>query len=111
MSDELIPEVVEEAVEAAERKPKPRRKKEELIVVEHDGLGEESPLYKCLDEAAKNLARDGTLIVSVPKELAGDVLSSWLLAHGFELTSLNVLTNPHIKERRGRSGWICRPRS
>jgi hypothetical protein len=68
-------------------------------------------LYKCLDEAIKNLARDGTLIVSVPKELAGDVLSSWLLSHGFELTSLNVLTNPHIKERRGRSGWICRPRS
>lgn len=107
MPDELIPEVVEETAEPVERKPKHRRKKETLIVIEHDG--EESPLYEHLDEAAKNLARDGTLIVSVPQEMAG--VSSWLLSHGFELTSLNVLTNPHIKERRGRSGWICRPRS
>jgi len=103
MSDELTPEVVEEVAE----KKRPRRVKEALIVVEHDG--EESPLYEHLEEAARNLAKNGTLIVSVPKEMTG--LSSWLLSHGFELTSLNVLTNPHIQERRGRSGWICRPRS
>ena len=103
MSDELVPEVVEEAAE----KKRTRRVKEALIVIEHEM--EEPLLYERLDEAAKNLARDGTLIVSVPKEMAG--VSSWLLSHGFELTSLNVLTNPHIQERRGRSGWICHPRS
>ncbi len=108
MSDELVLEVVEEVAEPTERK-RPRRKKEALIVIEHGMEG--SLLYERLDEAAKNLAGDGTLIVSVPQELAGDVLSSWLLSHGFELTSLNILTNPHIRERRGRSGWICHPRS
>jgi hypothetical protein len=107
MSDELVPEVVEEVAE----KKRPRRVKEALIVVEHDG--EESPLYERLDEAAKNLAKDGTLIVSVPKEMTGDSLTSWLRSHGFELTPLNIWTNPHLEDNDGRtrSGWICRPKS
>jgi hypothetical protein len=107
MSDELVPEVVEEIAP----KKRPRRKKEALIVVEHDG--EESPLYERLDEAAKNLAKDGTLIVSVPRELDGDSLTSWLRSHGFDLTPLNIWTNPHLENNDGRrrSGWTCRRKS
>jgi hypothetical protein len=107
MSDELVPEVVEEVAE----KKRPRRVKEALIVIEH-GL-EESLLYERLEEAAGKLAKNGELIVSVPKALDGDSLTSWLRSHGFELTPLNIWTNPHLKDNDGRrrSGWICRPRS
>lgn len=107
MSDELVPEVVEEAV----KKKRPRRKKEALIVIEH-GM-EEQLLYERLEEAAGKLARNGELIVSVPRELDGDSLTAWLRSHGFELTPLNIWTNPHLKDNDGRrrSGWICRPKN
>ena len=107
MSDELIPEVVEETAP----KKRTRRKKEALIVIEH-GM-EEPLLYKRLEEAAGKLAKNGELIVSVPKEVTGDSLTSWLRSHGFELTPLNIWTNPHLEynDGRTRSGWICRPKS
>ena len=70
MSDELVPEVVEETVP----KKRTRRVKEALIVIEH---GTDEPLlYERLDEAAKNLARNGELIVSVPRDLDGDSLNA-----------------------------------
>ena len=107
MSDELVPEVVKEATE----KKRPRRVKEALIVIEH---GPDEPLlYERLEEAARTLARNGELIVSVPKEVTGDSLTSWLKSHSFELTPLNIWTNPHLEDNNGRrrSGWICRPKS
>jgi hypothetical protein len=85
MSDELAPEVVEEATE----KKRTRRKKEALIVIEH-GL-EEPLLYERLEEAVGKLAKNGELIVSVPKELDGDSLTSWLRSHGFDLTPLKSI--------------------
>ena len=110
MSDELIPELVEETAEPAEKK-RPRRVKEALIVIEHSM--EEPLLYERLEEAAGKLARNGELILSVPKEMTGDSLTSWLRSHGFDLTPLNIWTNPHLENHDGRrrSGWICRRRS
>ena len=107
MSDELVPEVVEEAAE----KKRTRRKNEALIVVEHDM--EEPLLYERLEEAAGKLAKNGELIVSVPKALNGDSLTSWLKAHNLDLSPLNIWTNPHLESNDGRrrSGWICRPKS
>ncbi len=70
MSDELITEVVEEVA----KKKRTRRKKEALIVIEH-GM-EEPLLYERLEEADKTLAKNGELIVSVPKALDGDSLTS-----------------------------------
>jgi hypothetical protein len=107
MSDELVPEVVEEVAE----KKRTRRKKEALIVIEH-GM-EEPLLYERLEEAAAKLAKNGELIVSVPSELDGDSLTAWLRSHGFDLTPLNIWTNPLLEDNDGRrrSGWICRPRS
>jgi len=104
MSDELVPEVVEETAP----KKRTRRVKEALIVIEH-GM-DEPLLYERLDEAAKNLARNGELIVSVPKVLDGDSLTAWLGSHG---SPLNIWTNPHLEDNDGRrrSGWICRPKS
>jgi hypothetical protein len=109
MSDGLFPEVVEEVAE----KKRTRRKKEALIVIEHGLEIEEPLLYERLEEAAGKLAKNGELIVSVPKELDGDSLTSWLRSHGFDLTPLNIWTNPHLEDNDGRrrSGWICRPRS
>jgi len=107
MSDELVPEVVEEVVE----KKRTRRVKEALIVIEQ-GM-EEPLLYERLEEAAGTLAKNGELIVSVQKEVTGDSLTSWLRSHGFDLTPLNIWTNPHLEDNDGRTraGWICRPRS
>jgi len=107
MSDELVPEVIEEVAE----KKRTRRVKEALIVIEH-GLGEPL-LYERLEEADKRLAKNGELIVSVPRALDGDSLTAWLRSHGFDLTPLNTWTNPHLKNNDGRhrSGWICRPSS
>ena len=107
MSEELVPEVIEETAE----KKRPRRKKEALIVIEH--AMEEPLLYERLEEASGTLARNGELIVSVPKEVTGDSLTSWLRSHGFDLTPLNIWTNPHLEDNDGRrrSGWICRPKS
>ena len=103
MSEELVPEVVE--------KRRPRRRKEALIVIEH-GV-EEPQLYERLEEVAGKLTRNGELIVSVPKEVTGDSLTSWFRSHGFDLTPLNVWTNPYLGDNDGRrrSGWICRPKS
>jgi hypothetical protein len=110
MSDELIHEVVEEAPEPVEKK-RIRRKKQSLIVIEH-GM-EELLLFERLEEAAGKLAKNGELIVSVPKELDGDSLTSWLRSHGFDLTPLNIWTNFHLEDNNGRrrSGWICRRKS
>jgi hypothetical protein len=86
MSDELAPEVVEEATE----KKRTRRKKEALIVIEH-GL-EEPLLYERLEEAVGKLAKNGEADrVSVPKALDGDSLTSWLRSHGFDLTPLKSI--------------------
>jgi hypothetical protein len=107
MSDELVPEVVGEVV----GKKRPRRVKEALILIEH---GLEGPLrYERLEEAAGKLARNGELIVSVPRDLDGDSFSSWLRSHGFDLTPLNISTNPHLEDNDGRrrTGWVCRARS
>jgi hypothetical protein len=103
MSDELVPEIVEPV-----EKKRTRRKKEALIVIEHDM--EEPLLYERLEEAAGKLAKNGELIVSVPKALDGDSLTAWLRSHGFDLTPLNIWTNPHLEDNDGRrrSGWICR---
>jgi hypothetical protein len=110
MSDELIHEVVEEAPEPVEKK-RIRRKKQSLIVIEH--VTEESLLYERLEETVGKLTKNGELIVSIPNELNGDSLTSWLRSHGFELTPLNIWTNPHLEDNNGRrrSGWICRPKS
>ena len=107
MSDELVPEVVEEVVQ----KKRTRRVKEALIVIEH-GL-EEPLLYERLEEAAGKLAKNGELIVSVPRDLDCDSLTSWLRSHSFDVMPLNIWTNPHLEDNYGRrrAGWICRTRS
>jgi hypothetical protein len=107
MSEELVPAVVEEAVE----KKRPRRVKQALIVIEH-GM-EEPLLYERLEKAAGKLAKNGELIVSVPRELVADSLTAWLRSRGYELAPLNIWTNPHLEENDGRTraGWICRPKS
>ena len=101
----MNPEVFEEA-------PKPRKpRKQELVVVEYFGDGEE--LVGEIEKAVERVARDGVLIVSVPKAMADETLASRIEGRGFYLTTLNILTNPALESNDGRTraGWICRRRS
>ena len=92
-----------------EEAPKPKKiRKQDLVVVEYFGDGDD--LAGEVEAASKKVARDGVLIVSVPKAMADDTLFDLLKDRGFDLTTLNVLTNPALESNDGRTraGWICR---
>lgn len=83
-------------------KPK-KSKKEDFIVIEHDGDAESLAL--AIDDAVSRLAHDGTLLVTYPKSLKFD-----MSAYKLELYKVNIWTNPHLSNTDGRkrTGWICK---
>jgi hypothetical protein len=109
MSDVIKNEAVVE--EEAPKRPRRRKRtpKSDLLVIEH-GLGsDETPLYERLEAALKDLKAKGMLYLTVPKQMAGDSLTSWLLARFSQVGPLNVGTNPKltVNDPRTRGGFMC----
>ena len=111
MSDVIQNETVVE--EGAPKRPRRRKRtpKSDLLVVEHclSADADDPLLYERLEAALKDLRAKGVLYLTVPKPMAGDSLTSWLLARFSQVGPLNVGTNPKltVNDPRTREGFMC----
>jgi hypothetical protein len=78
---------------------------------DQDGIGNyspELPLYERLEALVNTLLPGDILYLTIPRPMAGNAITSWLLAHFACIGPLNVGTNPQLRNNdpRTRAGFM-----
>jgi hypothetical protein len=80
-----------------------------VTVLEHGLEPDEPLLYERLEALVDKISPGDILYLTVPRSMAGDTITSWLLAHFARIGPLNVGTNPQLRNNdpRMREGFMC----
>jgi hypothetical protein len=80
-----------------------------LTVLEHGLSPDELPLYERLEALVDTLLPGDILYLTIPRSMAGDSITSWLLAHFARIGPLNVGTNPQLRNNEPHTceGFLC----